>query len=107
MAFGSDWPISAFDPMPIIAAACLRKPPGTSKPPVLAEEAVTVAQALAGFTASAAYAAGVEHEEGDVAPGYRADLTILDRDLLATPPEEIHEARVSATVVDGEICYST
>ena len=35
------------------------------------------------------------------AAGLRADLALLDRDPFAGPPEEIYQARVAATFVDG------
>jgi hypothetical protein len=38
---------------------------------------------------------------GRIADGLRADLVLLDRDPFAGPPEEIQQARVAATFVDG------
>ncbi len=41
-------------------------------------------------------------ETGAVAPGYLADLVILDRDPFTGPPAEIAGASVALTYVEGE-----
>lgn len=40
-----------------------------------------------------------------LAPGRLADLVLIDRDLLAIPPETIRDARVLATTVGGRVVY--
>ena len=40
-------------------------------------------------------------ETGAIAPGYVADLVVLDRDPFAGPPAEIAEAAVALTFVAG------
>ena len=62
--------------------------------PLLPGQALTLAEALAAYTAGSAYVNHLD-ETGAVAPGYLADLVVLDRDLFAGPPGEI----ASATVV--------
>ncbi len=57
---------------------------------------------LRGFTQGPAYAAGTERDLGMLAPGYLADLVVLDRDLYAIPPDEILQTRVLGTMVGGE-----
>ena len=42
-----------------------------------------------------------ETEIGSLAPGKRADFTVLDRNPLHVDPEQITGIQVLATVVDG------
>ncbi len=46
-----------------------------------------------------------EDERGVLAVGSPADVVLLDRDVVAGPPEAVHEARVLRTWVDGEARY--
>ena len=55
---------------------------------------LTVDEALRAYTLGAAYAAGMEDRLGRLAPGYLADLVVLDRDLYAIPPAEILDVQV-------------
>ncbi len=47
----------------------------------------------------------LEKEIGTIAPGYRADMVVLSRDLFAIPPEQIEKVDVDATVFDGRVIY--
>jgi predicted amidohydrolase YtcJ len=69
------------------------------------KEAVTVTEALAAYTRDAAYACQVEHLLGSIAPGKRADLTVLAQDPREVPAEQIGDIEILATVVDGETVY--
>jgi predicted amidohydrolase YtcJ len=102
LALGSDWPVTPYDPRAMLADTILRYPverPGT--PPVQPEQALTRREALEGYTVHAAAASGLLDDEGTLAPGKRANLTVLDADLLDTPPERFPEVGVLATFVDG------
>jgi predicted amidohydrolase YtcJ len=43
----------------------------------------------------------MESRQGRLAPGYLADLVVLDRDVYKVAPMEILDARIVATMVDG------
>jgi len=45
-------------------------------------------------------------ETGAVAPGYLADLVVLDRDPFAGPAGEIAAAAVALTYVEGQQVYA-
>jgi predicted amidohydrolase YtcJ len=66
---------------------------------------VSALEALAMFTRHAAFAAFEEDERGSLAPGRRADLTVLDRDPLAVAPAELLQARVLLTLVGGRVVH--
>ena len=106
LAFGSDWTVAPLDPLLGIYAAVTRrtwdgKNPGGWVP----EQKITVEEALRAYTAGDAYGVFAEQKRGKLAPGYLADVTIIDRDLTKIPPEAIEKARVLATVVGGKVVY--
>jgi hypothetical protein len=106
VALGSDWPVAPHDPRGIMAAArdrrSLRDP---AAEPVGAAQALTAAQALDGYTRAAAVAAGEEGLGGRIAPGFRADLTVLAEDPLLLSPNDLVDVPVVATVMDGVLRY--
>lgn len=103
VAFGSDSPVDAFEPLKGIHAAVTRQRADGSPGPDGWYPALrlTVDEALRGFTLGSAYAAGVENHLGKLAPGFLADLVVLDRDLYAIPPADILHAQVCGTMVGG------
>ena len=70
-------------------------------------EALTVREALRCFSAGGAYLAYRDKECGVLAPGYLADIAILDRDILDADPEELLKVKVVATVLGGEFVHLT
>ena len=105
LAFGSDAPVEPIDPLLGLHAAVARKRPGDADrwhP----EEALDLSEALAGYTAGAAYAMGAEHERGTLAVGMRCDATVVERDLAAMPVEDWPTLKVSGTVVGGEVVFA-
>lgn len=70
-------------------------------------EALTVREALRCFTVGGAYLAYRDKECGVLAPGYLADIAILDRDILDADPEELLKVKVVATVLGGEFVHLT
>jgi predicted amidohydrolase YtcJ len=107
LAFGSDWTVAPIDPLLGIYAAVTRrtlddKNPGGWVP----EEKITVEEALRAYTSVNAYGVFAEASRGKLAPGYAADLAVVDRDLTAIAPEDIKSAAVVATVVGGKVVFS-
>ena len=78
LAFGSDAPIEQLDGLAGVGAAVARTL--DERPPWRPEQAVTPLEALTGFTAGAAWAAGHERRRGRLTPGLDADLVVLDAD---------------------------
>jgi len=62
---------------------------------------VSRSDALRAHTVNAAWQLRSEHEVGALAPGLLADFTVLDIDPLTATPEELANARVLTTAVDG------
>ena len=53
----------------------------------------------------AAFAAFEEDVKGSLTPGKYADITVLSKDLLTVPVEEIPTAEVVYTIVGGKVAY--
>jgi predicted amidohydrolase YtcJ len=101
--FNSDCPVSDPNPLRGIHALVTRqRPDNTPEGGWHPEERISVAEAVRGYTRSPALAYGCGNELGVLAPGLRADLCVLDRDIYTTPSSEIADAQVDLTVFAGE-----
>jgi len=107
LAAGSDWPVSTPDPLQAVHVAVNRTapdaPPGT--PAFLPDQALTLGDALAAYTAGSAHICHAESYAGSLEIGKRADLAVLDRDVFAAPRTRIGAARAVLTLAGGEIVY--
>ena len=70
-----------------------------------AAQSTTVAEALMGYTANAASAAGLGRDRGTIEAGRRADLAVLSEDPLRVPIETIRDVQVVATILAGELVF--
>jgi predicted amidohydrolase YtcJ len=107
VAFGSDWSVAPLDPLAGIAGAVHRRTLDGKHPQGwFPAQKITVPEAIAAYTRTAAYAAFAEKDRGTLTPGKLADFVILTRDVLA-PVELDHldEAKVAVTVVGGKVVY--
>ena len=106
LAFGSDAPVEKPDPFAGMAASISRtdaegEPFGGWMP----GETVSREQALASYTATAAYAGFGEERFGQLREGERADFVLIDRDPLLASPEDLRETRVISTWIAGRKVY--
>ncbi len=106
IAFGSDAPVEAPDPFAGLAAAVSREdasgqPSGGWQP----EQKLSIAEALAAYTAGAAWAGFAEGRFGRLAPGERADFIVLDADPLDADAAELRRIRVLETWIGGRKVY--
>lgn len=100
LAFGSDWPVVAPDPMAAIRSAVTGRA-GNGRT-YGASQLLAVHEAMTAHTRGAAECLGLWPDAGQLAPGARADVALLDCDPLladwaAAPP------RVAATVAGGRL----
>jgi len=110
-SFGTDWPAAAYlstwKPLVQIEVAVTRRLPGArAAPPRNPAQAITVAEAVTGLTRSAAWQLGAEDQLGSIAPGKRADLILLDRDIFRVDPFTIAEGRSLLTLVNGKVVHA-
>ncbi|MDA7963247.1 amidohydrolase family protein [Ruegeria sp.] len=54
------------------------------------------------MTANAAIQLGQGGRFGEIAPGQRADFTILSGNPMETPPEQLDHLDVEATIINGQ-----
>jgi predicted amidohydrolase YtcJ len=103
IAMGSDWPVTTLNPFEIIETAVTRKPLRREglTPPFQPQEALSVAEAVRGYTTGAAAACWRGDTTGRLLPGFSADLIVLDRDIFAVPPDQIGETQVILTLFKG------
>ncbi|WP_426563817.1 amidohydrolase [Angustibacter sp. McL0619] len=105
LVLGSDWPVADYDARDVLTYARLRRPAGTDKQPFLPEQGLTGLMALEGMTTHAALAAGEESVAGRIVPGMRADLTAFAIDPVTAPADEVAEAPIRLTMVDGTVTH--
>jgi hypothetical protein len=106
LALGTDWFVAPLNPMETLYAAVTRatldgKRPGGWVP----EQKITLAEAVAAYTAGSAYAEFQEKDKGSLTPGKLADLVILSQDVFAVPPAAIKDVVVETTIVGGKVVY--
>jgi predicted amidohydrolase YtcJ len=108
LAFGSDAPVESPNPFWGLHAAVTRRRADGSPGPDgwIPEERLTVGEALLAYTTGAAYASGREDRLGKLAPGYFADLLVLDEDPFNCEPDALLEIRPRATMIAGEWVFS-
>ena len=102
---GSDWDISSYNPFRAFQTAVTRAG-GTGQKPLNIEERIPLQTAIDAYTINAAYAMKQDATTGSLEVGKRADLVVLDRDILTIDPETIQDTKVLATYLDGRLDQS-
>ncbi len=112
LAMGSDWSVSSPDPLEEMHVAVNRTMPSDYPYKVerrevfLPDERLDLPTALAAFTMGSAYVNHLDRETGSIEVGKLADLTVIDRDLFEQPTDEIADAHVEQTFVEGERVFA-
>lgn len=106
IAFGSDFPVEAVNPLFGFHAAVARQdaknfPAGGYQ----MENAVDRKSALLAMTRWAAYACFEDQLRGSIAIGKQADFVILDRDIMTVPNPQLRQTTVKQTWIGGERVY--
>ncbi|MEJ2759833.1 MAG: amidohydrolase family protein, partial [Anaerolineales bacterium] len=106
-AFGSDAPVDSPNPFyGLFAAVTRQKASGYPGPDGwIPQERISLAEALHAYTTGAAYTAGMENQLGMLAPGFLADLIVLDHDPFTLPLQALRETAPRATMIGGEWVY--
>ena len=101
VALSSD--ILPIGPMVGLYAAVTRK--GVSGAVYAPEEALTMEEAIIGYTRNGAYLTFEEDIKGTIEPGMLADLIVLSDDLLTIDPERIMDVEVETTILGGRVVF--
>lgn len=107
LAFGSDAPVESPNPfLGLHAAVSRRRRDGSpGKEGWIPGQRISLLEALHGYTRGAAYAAGMETTTGKLAPGYLADLIVLEMDPFKLDTLELAQLSPVGTLVAGEWRY--
>ncbi len=109
VSFGTDWPaagyFSTYEPLKSIQVGVTRQLVGLKDAPVLspADERLTVAEAIHANTMGAAYQLRMDKEIGSIEVGKRADLIVLDQNILDIDPHDIHKTKVDLGMMNGVV----
>jgi predicted amidohydrolase YtcJ len=69
------------------------------------DQKMSRAEALKSYTWNGAYAAKEEALKGSITVGKLADITVLSKDIMTIPEDQIPTATVSYTIVGGTVVY--
>jgi len=100
---GTDAPVEDVNPIESYYSTVTRRLKDGSV--FFGDQKMTRTEALRSYTINGAYAAFEEGIKGSLAPGKLADVTVLSKDILTVPDEEIRSARVLYTIVGGKVLY--
>jgi predicted amidohydrolase YtcJ len=105
IAGGSDWGVSSFNAFEAMEHAITRSERRGAEP-LLPEQSLALQDMVDAYTINAAFALKQERTTGSLEPGKRADFIVLDRDIFAIDPFELHDTRVLSTYLDGRQVYA-
>ena len=106
VANGSDFPVEDANPLWGFYASVTRQDhAGSPTGGWMPAERMSRDEALRSWTAAGAFAAFEEKEKGTLTPGKVADFVMLSADIMEAAPLEVLKARVTMTVLDGEVVY--
>jgi predicted amidohydrolase YtcJ len=103
VANGTDAPVEDVDPIPSYYASVSRK--SKDGKVFFPDQRMSRMEALKSYTMNGAYAAFEEENRGSLKPGKYADITVLSKDILKIPEDEIPTAKVTYTIVGGKVLY--
>jgi predicted amidohydrolase YtcJ len=112
LVLGSDFPVEPSNPFQGLYAAVMRRSPHTGKGCPgqedhgwHMEEALTLDEALTGFTIGPARAAFMDGRAGIIQDGALADWIVLDEALDSIDASELRKVSVKETWVAGRMVY--
>jgi predicted amidohydrolase YtcJ len=102
IAGASDWPVSTANPFEAIYQAETRSGP---QGVLDAAQRMPREAMLYAYTRHSAQVLDQLKDIGSLAAGKRADLALIDRDVLTSTPEDLKNATVVFTMFGGKIVY--
>lgn len=106
LAFGTDYPVVYDSPMISLHRAVTRKfPDGKPEDGWNPEQRLSIEDSLIAYTLGGAKKFGKEDVVGTISVGKLADMVVVDKNLLQIDPDEILDAKVVFTMVDGRVVY--
>jgi predicted amidohydrolase YtcJ len=103
VANGTDAPVEDVSPIACYYAAVSRRLKDGSV--FFPDQRMSREEALRSYTWNNAYAAFEENVKGSLAPGKLADITVLSKDILTVPEDQILTTDVKYTIVGGKVMF--
>ncbi len=100
---GTDVPVEPIDPMASFHATVTRRLKDGSV--FFGDQKMTREEALRSYTINGAYAGFEEAIKGSLTVGKLADITVLSRDILTCPEDDIPGTEVLYTIIGGKVVY--
>lgn len=106
LMLSSDAPVADPNPLAGIYSAVTRKRMDkTPEQGWYMDQALSVEEAVKGYTITPAIVAGMREQLGTITTGKLADMIVLDQDIFKIDPDRIADTRVDITLFDGRIVY--
>ena len=103
---GTDVPVEPIDPLASFYASVTRKTlKGVPKNGYEPKQKMTRLEALKSYTINAAYAAFEEKIKGSIEIGKYADFTVLSKNIITIPENQLLNTKVLYTIINGKIEY--
>jgi hypothetical protein len=104
---GTDVPVEPISPIQCFYASVSRKTlEGTPPEGYETDQRMSREQALRSYTIDAAYGAFEENIKGSIEVGKLADFTVLSKDIMSVPEQEILTTKVDMTIINGKILFN-
>jgi predicted amidohydrolase YtcJ len=103
IANGTDVPVERIDPMANFHATIARRT--TDGSIFYGDQKMSREEALKSMTWNGAYAAREESLKGSLAVGKLADITVLSKDIMTIPEDQIVSTTAVYTIVGGKVGY--
>lgn len=100
---GTDSPVEDVNPVECFYSAVTRKDGNGNI--FYPEQKMTRLEALKSYTVNGAYVSFEEKIKGTIEKGKYADLVVLSKDLLNCADDEINNAKVLYTIINGKVAY--
>ena len=103
---GTDVPVEPIDPIASFYASVTRKTlKGIPKNGYEPKQKMTRLEALKSYTINAAFAAFEEKIKGSIEIGKYADFTVLSKNIITVPDNQLLNTKVLYTIINGKIEY--
>jgi len=100
---GTDAPVEDVSPLASFYASVSRKLKDGSR--FYPDQRMSRQEALKSYTWNNAYAAFEEDVKGSLVPGKLADITVLSKDIMTIPEDDILSTDVVYTIVGGKVAF--
>lgn len=103
---GTDAPVEDISPIASFYASVTReRPDGTPEGGMFGDQRMSRQEALRSYTLDAAYGSFHEDVLGSIEQGKLADFTVLSKDIMTVPENQILDTEIVYTIVDGMVRY--